>query len=210
MTVEGYRVQSMAAVLLPHQNDLRATLAGLTANTPIDLEACPFSLGPPVLPDTPVAANAAALDLENLLATDQLLVADCLHRVRLYKFGCRHIDASAMVANGDASSARQHLMPQELDPLNLQQERHRTHLGSRMMQTVLSAPGAPPIGSSLLSTSLPIRQTTSDSTIAGGSGSSGARNVQLFSALASAIRNSFAIVVHFLAVESFLPLYGQA
>ncbi|VDL99602.1 unnamed protein product, partial [Schistocephalus solidus] len=104
VTVEGYRVQSMVALLTPPPVDITPSLASFTDNSVHDLEAYRFTLDP-TTPGAPAAAVASghsdSVSMTDLThhsvevighgppfsGIDQLLVADSLHRVRLFKFG---------------------------------------------------------------------------------------------------------------------------
>ncbi|BHF68082.1 WD repeat-containing protein 26 [Sparganum proliferum] len=123
VTVEGYRVQSMVALLTPPPIDIAPNLASFTDSSVRDLEACRFTLDP-TTPGAPAAAVAAGhgdsvsmTDLSHnsvevighglpFSGIDQLLVADSLHRVRLFKFGY-----TTSVAAGAASRELEDLNP---------------------------------------------------------------------------------------------------
>ncbi|KAA3677837.1 uncharacterized protein DEA37_0001428 [Paragonimus westermani] len=87
-SVEGYRVQSMAAILPPMPNiGLESTtLDGTKVNTMGDLTA-PGGPDSAFGGDAPLVPGLPALTGTSNGQVDQLLVADSLHRIRLFRFG---------------------------------------------------------------------------------------------------------------------------
>ncbi|VDK54204.1 unnamed protein product, partial [Dibothriocephalus latus] len=105
----------MAALLTPPPVDITPSLASFPNNSVRDLEACRFTLDP-TTPGAPAAAvvagNSDSVSMTDLShhsvevighalpfsGIDQLLVADSLHRVRLFKFGYTTSAAAAVAS----------------------------------------------------------------------------------------------------------------
>ncbi|KAF7232291.1 WD repeat-containing protein 26 [Paragonimus skrjabini miyazakii] len=87
-SVEGYRVQSMAAILppIPHIGLESTTLDGTKVNSVGDL-AAPGGPDSAFGSDVPLVSGLPALTGTSNGQIDQLLVADSLHRIRLFRFG---------------------------------------------------------------------------------------------------------------------------
>ncbi|THD21257.1 WD repeat-containing protein 26 [Fasciola hepatica] len=106
-SVEGYRVQSMAAILPPTRSARSDTQASTTPN-PSDMVApgAPDSI---TLTDCAMNGGSGA-GVEGTLSTDttdhvdHLLIADSLHRIRLFRFGFL-VSASAGGPNQSGGSA---------------------------------------------------------------------------------------------------------